>query len=256
MKAILVSWRTLHAFLLRDLLAQFGRHNIGFLWVVLEPMILCAGVAGFWYAIKPDFMHGVPVLMFVVTGYMPLTLFRHLTGPFARIFRRTTPLLVHRQLDLIDIFLSRAVLEIIGTTMAFMVVYGFLYFIGLADSIKNINLVVWGWMLMAFFSLGIGACLAALSELSEAVSHFIGPFQYLTVPLMPTFYMVDWIPQKAQDVIYYNPLTHPYEMIRAGFFGDAVVTYYDPKITIVWGIAFLALGLWSIESIRDRLHDA
>ncbi len=52
--------------------------------------------------------------------------------------------------------------------------------------------------------------------------------------------MVDWLPQMAQDFLYYNPLTHPYEMIRAGFFGDVVEAHYDPMVSLVWSLVLLA----------------
>ena len=255
MESILSSWRTLYAFLIRDLIAQYGRHNIGFLWAILEPMILCTGVAAMWTVIKPDYVHGIPVLLFVITGYMPLTLFRHLTGPFPRLFRRCTPLLMHRQLDLYDIFLSRTVLEFAGSTLAFAIIYGFLYFTHQAEGIQDIRLVVWGWVLLGFFSAGLGACFAAVSEYSETFVHFVGPFQYLTVPLSPTFYMTDWLPERAQVILYYNPLAHPYEMIRAGFLGENMPTHYDPKVTIIGGLVLLAIGFSQIEAVRDRLHD-
>ena len=218
-------------------------------------MILCTGVAGMWYIMKPEYMHGVPVLTFVITGYMPLTLFRHLTGPFARIFRRATPLMVHRQLDLMDIFVSRVVVEFAGTSLAFMIIFAFLYFTGLTGNIADYRLVVFGWLLLALFSTSLAACIATASEYSEAVAHFISPFQYLSVPLAPIFYMVDWLPQGAQDVLAYSPLSHPYEMIRAGFFGDLVETHYDAKFTLAWSLVFLGIGFWCIEAVRDRLHD-
>lgn len=248
--------RVLKSFLVRDLIAQFGRHNIGFLWAILEPMILCAGVATIWHMAKPPFYHGVPIVAFVVTGYMPLTLFRHMTGPSARLFRRNVGLLVHRQLGLLDIFFSRMVLEFAGSTMAFALIYLTLYSAGGAEFIYDYRLVVWGWLLMAWLCLGIAACIAAATELSESVGHFIQPIQYLSIPLSPTFYMVQWLPSSAQDILYWNPLTHPYEMIRAGFFGPSVHAMYDPIVTVVAGLILLAIGIPGITAVRERLHDA
>lgn len=248
--------RVLKSFLIRDLIAQYGRHNIGFLWAILEPMILCAGVATIWAIAKPPFVHGLPIVAFVITGYMPLTLFRHLTGPVSRLFRRSVGLLVHRQLGLLDIFMSRMALEFAGTTMAFAVIYLTLYFARAADFVHDYRLVVWGWLLLTWFCIGLGACIAASTELSESVVHFIQPIQYLSVPLSPTFYMVSWLPLTAQNILYWNPLTHPYEMIRAGFFGPSVHASYDPMVTFVAGLALMAIGFPGILAVRERLHDA
>ena len=35
--------RGVNALMIRELMMRYGRGNIGFLWLVLEPMILCAG---------------------------------------------------------------------------------------------------------------------------------------------------------------------------------------------------------------------
>lgn len=256
LEGVATNIRVLRAFLVRDLIAQFGRHNVGFLWAILEPMILCAGVATIWHFVKPPFYHGLPVTAFVVTGYMPLTLFRHMTGPMNRLFRRNVSLLVHRQLGLLDIFLSRMTLEFAGTTFAFVLIYLILFFARAAEWPHDLRLVLWGWLLLAWFCLGFGACVAALSEVSETVGHFLQPVMYLSVPLSPTFYVVSWLPGKAQDILYWNPLTHPYEMIRAGFFGDAVNAHYDPIVTAVAGLALLAIGLPAMSAVRERLHEA
>jgi capsular polysaccharide transport system permease protein len=248
--------RVLQSFLVRDLIAQFGRHNVGFLWAILEPMILCTGVATIWSIVKPPFYHGVPIVVFVVTGYMPLTLFRHMTGPSTRLFRRSVGLLVHRQLGLLDIFFSRMALEFAGTTMAFLVIYATLYFAGAADMVYDYRLVVWGWLLMTWLCLGFAACIAAATELSEVVGHFIQPIQYLSIPLSPTFYMVSWLPSAAHGFLYWNPLTHPYEMIRAGVFGPSVHAMYDPMVTMVAGLLLLAIGIPGMMAVRERLHDA
>ena len=248
--------RVLKSFLVRDLIAQYGRHNVGFLWAILEPMILCAGVAAIWAVAKPPFYHGVPIVAFVVTGYMPLTLFRHLTGPCSRMCRRNVGLLVHRQLGLLDIFLSRMALEFAGSTLAFAVIYFILYFARGADLVHDYRLVVWGWLLLTWFCVAFAACIAAATELSESLIHFVQPIQYLSVPLSPTFYMVSWLPLTAQEILYWNPLTHPYEMIRAGFFGPSINAIYDPMVTVVAGLVLFAIGIPGIMAVRERLHDA
>src|ERR1700720_262482 len=91
-----VQVRCVHALLIRDMMMRYGRHNIGFLWVVLEPMILTAGVMGVWSVIKPPYEHDVRVISLVLTGYMPLTLSRHMTNAGIFIFRRNLGLLYHR----------------------------------------------------------------------------------------------------------------------------------------------------------------
>src|SRR5215510_5657944 len=99
--ALLLGWtiqaRNIHALMLRDVATRYGRDNIGFVWVVLEPMILTVGVMIVWSAIAVGgHKEGVTLVEFVLTGYIPLTLWRHLTNSMVLIFRRSVPLLYHR----------------------------------------------------------------------------------------------------------------------------------------------------------------
>jgi hypothetical protein len=45
--------------------------KFGFLWVIGEPILFCAGVAIVWTAIRPAREHGLAMTAMVVTGYIP-----------------------------------------------------------------------------------------------------------------------------------------------------------------------------------------
>lgn len=254
MLTLQAQWRAVRALIVRDLIVRYGRNNIGFVWAVIEPMLLCAGVTMFWALAKPPYLHGLEVVSFIVTGYMALTLYRHLTNSHVHILKANMNMLLHRQLSLLDVFFSRCILEFAGTTLAFFVVYSFLLLIRASDGIHDYRLVLYGWLLLAWLSIGIGALVAAITESFEGAHHFVGPIQYLSIPLSPTFYMVDWMPTAIQDLLYYNPLTHPYEMIRGGFFGPSVNPQYDPTVPFLFGLFYIAIGLTAIESVKDKLH--
>lgn len=255
MTLVVRQWRVLRSLMMRDLIVRFGRDNIGFLWAILEPMILCACVSAMWYFIKRPYEHGVQVLAFVITGYMPLTLFRHMTGPFANILRHNLSILQHREVTLTDVFLSRSLLEFASTTLAFVIIFSVLKIVGFVDAIDDVRLVVAGWLLLGWFSLGLAALIAAATEFAESAKHFIGPMQYMSVPLSPTFYMLDWMPSFVQNLMYFNPLSHPYEMIRAGFMGPNVHAIYNPEVTFILGFINLTIGLYGIEAVKERLHE-
>lgn len=241
--------------MIRDMIVRFGRDNIGFVWVILEPMILCLGVMTIWSVIKPPYEHGVQVLTFVITGYMPLTLFRHLTNGGLHIVSRSAGLLYHRGITHLDLFLARMLLEFTATTVALCAIYSALAIAGYAEPIHDIRLVAGGWLLLGWFSIAVAACLAAATEASESAERFVQPAQYLSVPLSPIFYMVDWLPAEAQTFMRYNPMSHPYEMIRGGVFGPNVQATYDPGYTFMAGLVLLAVGLWGLDAAKERIHD-
>src|SRR5262245_38184909 len=179
--------RCLKALMIRDMMMRYGRQNIGFLWVILEPMLLTAGVMAIWSLIKPPYEHGVQIVALVLTGYMPLTLWRHMTNAGVFAFRRNLGVLYHRHITLVDTLLARILLELVGTTTALLVVYGVLLAAEVVAPIADPGLAVFAWLLMGCLSAGIAIIFAILTEYSEVTERFIQPFQYLMLPLSGTF---------------------------------------------------------------------
>lgn len=242
----------MHALLVRDLMMRYGRDNIGFVWVILEPMILCVGVMFIWSILGGHGKEGIKVVELVLTGYMPLTLWRHLTGPVIGMFRNNVSMIYHRRVSLLDLVLSRQSLEIVGTTAALLVIYLFLVTSGLAGGLKRLDLVILGWLMMAWIGVAFGALLACWTERHEVAERFVQPLQYLNIPISGAFFLVDWLPHWAQNVIMYHPLVHCYEVFRAGYFGDAIVSHYSLGY---FTVCAFGLSFWALRSVqRIRAH--
>lgn len=248
-----VQMRVLYALMIRELMTRYGRDNIGFLWLVLEPMILCAGVVALRWFIMAHHEHGVPLVALLISGYMPLTLWRHLSGRTVFLFRRNSAMLFHRRISLMDTFITMVALEFVGCTLAFLVNYSVLVTIGVLDPIEDYGLVAAGWIMMAILATGAGAAIAVLTEKHEAAERFVQPMQYLILPLCGFLFMVDWLPDYVQRIAWWMPMIHCFEMVRGGFFGEAVPTYYTPAYPLVFALILFAIYLPQFESTREHL---
>lgn len=248
-----VQGRTIQALLVREMMMRYGRDNIGFAWVVLEPMILTVGVMFIWSVMGHE-NQGVKVVEVVLTGYMPLTLWRHLTNAVIGMFRNSVGSLYHRQITLLDLVFARQGLEIIGTTAALLVVYTSLSIFGIIDGYHRLDLILLGWGMMAWIGFAFGALLACWTERWEVAERFVQPLQYLNIPISGCFFFVDWLPHWAQGAIQWHPLVHCYEVFRAGYFGEAIRTHYNLEYfaTVTFIMTFLAFR--SIQRIRPHVR--
>ena len=61
-----VQKRILGALLVREILTRYGRHNIGFLWLFVEPMIFTLGVTALWTATKSVHGSDLPIVAFAL----------------------------------------------------------------------------------------------------------------------------------------------------------------------------------------------
>jgi capsular polysaccharide transport system permease protein len=251
--SLVVQMRVLRALVIRELMMRYGRGNVGFLWLVLEPMILCAGVIAVRYMIRAPEQHGISLVSLLLTGYMPLTLWRHLTNRCVHLARINVGMLYHRDVTLVDTFMTTMILEFMGCTVAFVVNYAALVAVDAIDPIADYGLVFCGWLTMGFLAMGVGTLILVLTELYEPAERFIQPLQYLILPISGYLFMVDWLPTYAQKIAWFMPLVHCFEMVRAGFFGEAVVTHYDAWYPLAFGGVCLAIYFPMIEKTRDRI---
>lgn len=248
-----VQVRVLSAVMIRDLVTRYGRENFGFLWAVLEPLILTVGVMVLWSAIKPPYQNGIKIVSFVLTGYMLLTLWRHMTDCNTRAIRRNVGLLYHRNVTLFDAVFSRFAIEFLGSTTALVFVSAVLITAGLVEPIHDYGLVLFSWFTMGALATGIGLIIAAGSEYSEVVERLVQPVQYFLLPISGCFFMADWLPYEAQRLVLYVPMLHIYEMLRAGYFGPGVQTHFDPSYPLIWALLTISIGGWMLAKVKSRV---
>jgi capsular polysaccharide transport system permease protein len=104
-RGLLIQRRVIVALVIREIYSRFGRESLGFAWTVAEPLVFAVPVLLMWRAIRPSHEHGVLVMPFLWSGYLPLLLFRHLGGRILLFIRQNASLLYHRQVTILDILL-------------------------------------------------------------------------------------------------------------------------------------------------------
>lgn len=256
-RAVLGGWRVQHrvigALMVREVSLRYGRQNVGFIWIFLEPMMLCTGVMILWSITAGGAKHGMSLIEFILTGYMPLTLWRHMTNSMLFLGRRSVFLLYHRAITLLDVMWAKYVLEFVASSAALLVIWGTLYLAGVVAAPVDLGLVIVGWLMMAWMAAAIGMIFVGESEKNEVFEKFVQPAQYLIIPISGTFIMVEWMPVWAQNLLLLNPLVHIYEVFRAGYFGEIVTTHYSYWYFSACTFVLTLLGLSSIRKARLML---
>jgi len=244
--------RVIGALMMRELHTRFGRHGLGFLLIIGEPILFCAGVAIVWSAIRPAHDHGLTTTAIVITGYVPLTMWRHCMGRAVLAFEANGSLLFHKQVTPLDIILARVILEVMGTLGAGLLVAGVAVVLGFMDPPKNYGLLYAGIFFQILFSLATDLIVAPLTQRSELFEKSISIISYLSLPLSGAFMMVDWIPPHYRWMLLLSPSVDSIEMIRAGQFGHTAHAHYDIAYSI-W-INFLLILVGISLTLRVKKH--
>jgi len=248
-----IQTRVIHALLIRELHTRFGRENIGFLWVMVEPLLFAVLVAVIWRFMKGPEEHGVGILAFIITGYIPITLFRHGVSRSLAIFQANSNLLYHRQVHVFDFVLVRFLIELIGGMMAFLFIAVIL---GLFDEFPmpaDVGMLVAGWMLYAMFTLSLCFIIAPLSEMSEVLEKFIPVTTYVMIPFSGLFTMVSWLTPNMREYILWSPFVNAMEMIRYGVWGNKLTVYYNVWNPLVATLICMTIGLALCRHVRKTI---
>src|SRR5437879_12100270 len=75
-----VQKRVLGALFMREIQIRWGRRNLGFAWLFAEPLVFAFPVLLMWSMMRSPFEHGLPLMPFIWSGYLPLLMFRHTSG--------------------------------------------------------------------------------------------------------------------------------------------------------------------------------
>ena len=100
-----ITRRVIGALVLRELLTRYGRNNIGFLWLFVEPMLFTLVITAFWAATRTIHGSDIPIVAFALTGYSSLIMWRNMGNRCIDALRSNLPLLYHRQVRVIDVYL-------------------------------------------------------------------------------------------------------------------------------------------------------
>ncbi len=252
----LIQLRVIHALVLREVITRYGRHNIGFAWLFLEPMLFTCGIATLWTMTKLTHGSSLPIVAFALTGYSSILLWRNCSNRSVKAIEPNLCLMFHRNVTALDVLLARNILEIIGASVSLIVLsLGFIAF-GWVSPPSNLLLVLQGWLMLSWFSLALGSLVGALTEVSEMLDRVWHIVTYLLIPFSGAAYLVDWLPHSMQGVMLWFPMVHGVEMIRSGYFGGQMHAHFDLAYFAAANLILTLFGLSAIRQVRKHLQPA
>lgn len=241
------------ALMIRELTTRFGRENIGFLWLMAEPLLFAGLVGMVWTFMKGPESHGIGVVAFVASGYIPLTFLRHCFNKSASIFVANGSLLYHRQVKVADFIIVRVLVEAIGAMMAYLFILLVFGYFELFPSPYDVGSLLAGWGIYSLFVFSICLILAPLSEASELIEKLLPVSVYIAIPFSGTFNMTSWLSPDAREFLMWSPLVSGMELMRYGLFGSAVQPYYDVFKAVALSLCCLVVGLILCRRVRRTL---
>lgn len=244
-----VNRRVLRALLLREMLTRYGRNNIGFLWLFLEPSLFILAVTMFWAATRSIHGSDIPIGAFALTGYSSVLLWRNMVARCLNAILSNKALLYHRPVTITDVYFARLILEVLAVSTSFVGLAIVLYFVGWSPPPEDPLQVIEGWVVLCWFGAALALTVGGLSEKAPVIGRLWPPFAFILFAFSGVGFLVDALPSSIRDIVLCLPMVNILEFVRDGWFGSAFSAHYDMQYVLVANLVLTFLGLVLVRQI-------
>ncbi len=252
--AVHVQRNVIGALIMREIHTRFGRDNIGYLWLILEPMLLAIAVTSIHVVVGGRFERGINAAPFWITGYVPYVMFRSVVLRGETVIEANLSLLYHRMVTIFDMLIARALLEFAAAVLATLVLLSATYFLNLGGFPDRFLFILCGYLLLLWFSFALSMILCAGCELYPTISRFSHPTVYISLPLSGAFFSMQWLPDAVRGYLSWIPLTSIFEMIHMGQFHEINSNYIYIRYVVGWCMALTFIGLLMLRVVRRHIQ--
>ncbi|WP_314422911.1 ABC transporter permease [uncultured Microbacterium sp.] len=232
----------------RDLKVRYATSLLGYLWSVLDPLVMSAI---YWFVFTQVFQRSVgedPYIVFLIVALLPWVWFNSSVGDFTRAFRKDSRLVKSTSIPR-SIWVNRIVLSKgIEFLFSLPVLVLFAVFSG-----ATVN---WGllWFPVAMVMqvvllVGLGLLVAPLCVLYTDLERTTALVLRALFYASPVIYSFRDLPAPFHTIGALNPLAGIFTLYRVGFFPDL----WDPVpvlISAIMCVLILALGMWTFRALE------
>ncbi len=245
--------RVINALVLRETKTRYGEHKIGFLWAILEPLIMVLVFVGIFSQIRTDSPGGMPLIPFMLSGIVPFTLFRDPMTQMQGAIAQNRQLFAFPQVTTFDVIIARGILEVMILSGVFIFLLAMTDLAGYDINIERPLEVLAACILLAMMGIGFGFAFASISPILPSMKQisaaFLGRPLFLSSGL---FFTAEAVPAAARDYLLLNPLMHMLELLRSAFFYEFESAYGSWYYASIWAFCTLAAGLLIHQAMRRR----
>jgi ABC-2 type transport system permease protein len=246
--------RYLHALWLlsaRDLKVRYATSWLGYLWSVLDPLVMSAI---YWFVFTMVFHRTVgvePYIVFLITALLSWVWFNAAVTDFTRAFNKDAKLVRSTAIPR-SIWVNRIVLSKgFEFLFALPVLALFAVFSG-AEVGWGILLFPLGVLLQAVLLVGLGLLVAPLCVLFTDLERTTRLILRVLFYASPIIYAIHDLPGALPAVMAFNPLAGIFTLYRVGFFPEL----WDPfavAMSALMCLLFLAVGILTFRRLERPL---
>lgn len=243
-----------HALVLRETRTRFGAHRLGYLWALLEPVLMILTFyALFALAGRPS-SSGMGLIPFLATGIVTYQLFQQTADRVASSVSANKALLFYPHVHPLDLVFARSALEVATFVTVFLVIVGAHGLVVQELTVDSALTTVVGALLAGALGATLGLVFCSLGVISNSVDRVRGPLIRPLFWISGLFYSANDLPTQIREIMLWNPVLHCTELVRDGWFTSYTARYASPTYVMGWIVALALLGLVLERSVREKVQ--
>ncbi|MDT0156765.1 ABC transporter permease [Microbacterium sp. ARD32] len=241
----------------RDLKVRYATSALGYVWSVLDPLVMSAI---YWFVFTQIFHRDVgedPYIIFLISGLLPWVWFNSSVSDLTKAFKRDSRLVrstaIPRTIWVNRIVLTNGLEFLFSLPVLALFVLANVLFESQPDQLAHLGWgVLWvpvAMLLQAVLLVGIGLIVAPLCALYSDLQRTTGLILRALFYATPIIYNVSNLPEAVQTLGSFNPLAGIFTLYRMAFFPDQWHTT-TVMISVVMSLLILALGVWVFRRLE------
>jgi len=245
--------RVIYALILRETKTRYGEHKLGFLWAIIEPLVMVAVFVGIFATIRSGSPGGMPMVPFMLSGIVPFTLFRDTMTQMQGAIAQNRMLFAFPQVTTFDVIFARGLLEVLLLSGVFVMLLFGMNIAGYDIRVERPLGVLAACALLSLMGMGLGFIFASLSPIIPSMKQISTAL--LGRPLFlgsGIFFIAESIPASVREYLLYNPLMHMLELLRSAFFQEFETAYGSWSYATTWSLCTFGFGLLMHQAMRRK----
>jgi homopolymeric O-antigen transport system permease protein len=234
----------------RSLASRYRGSALGFLWTLVNPIMLMFVYTFVFKNIFGQNATGVPFQVYLMTGILAWNFFStaaiqasvSLVSGASLVNKSTFPRIV--------LPASAVLANAVNYLVALPLLFAFIVLSGVSVTV-SILLLPCVFLLLTIIAIGLGALLSALMPFFQDLQHLIEVFFTMWFFLTPIVYDISLIPEKWRSWYALNPMVGIVEFIHTVFLGQPL---HDRSlaISVVGTFGILLIGLWVFRRLAPH----
>lgn len=205
----------INALLHRELKTRFGQYRLGIVWALLEPLVQIMFFMVMFHFRGMTGVGGLELPVFLATGLAPFLYFNKVIGQAQGAVGANQNLFIYRQVRVLDVFLTRFLLEAVVSFIVLLMLIGGAWWVGYEVSVNNTLLFLQVYFLLSLLAFGVSLIIGILNTLYPEPGKFIPVILRPLFFISGTFFTINEMPAATHDFLLWNPLLHAFELMRS-----------------------------------------